>query len=596
MSGSEEKAAGSPRVNQGPDETERSPLRKRTPLRWSDHVGVTTLGCRRIPSPAFREPFHQACDAVTYPLMRGLDASLFDLPAAGLSPEQQAVALAELREHLTRQSANFLGYQSNQHVPDMAALSFLFGMHANNLGDPFVDGNCTINTKVMERAVLDYFARLWSAPTPSDPANPESYWGYVVSMGSTEGNLYGLYNARDYLAGRRLWREPTGDLSYVAPIPHAASPNAYRPVAFYGEDTHYSIVKIVRALAIPTFYEIGERDFPGRCPILGGRWPKEVPSKGGNAGPGAIDLDALTALVAFFAQEGYPPLVVLNLGSTFKGAYDDVAEAGRRLMPILQRAGLETRTVAYDPLDPSKVDTRTGYWIHVDAALAGTTMPFVERAHRAGRMRERGPDFDFRLPFVHSIVTSAHKWPGSPLPGGVYMTKHKFTIAPPDNPEYLGSPDSTFSGSRNALSPAFLWSYYAGTSDAQEIDRVVAAENRAADFERRLRDLAATLPGPIWVARTPLSLTIRFRKPNDALVFEYSLSAETLDVDGERRPYAHIYIMQSATDEKLGRLLAALSRPGAFTFDSVPSVDAGPNAPARVTRIVHVPRAGRSFR
>ena len=99
--------------------------------------------------------------------------------------------------------------------------------------------------------------------------------------------------------------------------------------------------------------------------------------------------------------------MVLNLGSTFKGACDDLAEAGTRLMPILQRCGLETRTVAYDPLDPSKVDTRTGYWIQVDAALAGTTMPFVERAHRAGRMRERGPDFDFRLPFVHSIVTSA---------------------------------------------------------------------------------------------------------------------------------------------------------------------------------------------
>ncbi|WP_325206067.1 hypothetical protein, partial [Vibrio sp. 03_296] len=38
-----------------------------------------------------------------------------------------------------------------------------------------------------------------------------------------------------------------------------------------------------------------------------------------------------------------------------------------------------------------------------------------------------GPDFDFRNPMVHSIVTSGHKWPGAPATG-VYMTKHKFMV------------------------------------------------------------------------------------------------------------------------------------------------------------------------
>ncbi|WP_325205982.1 hypothetical protein [Vibrio sp. 03_296] len=28
----------------------------------------------------------------------------------------------------------------------------------NNVGDPFVDGNYTVNTKFVERMVLDYFA------------------------------------------------------------------------------------------------------------------------------------------------------------------------------------------------------------------------------------------------------------------------------------------------------------------------------------------------------------------------------------------------------------------------------------------------------
>ena len=533
---------------------------------------------------------------MAYPTIPGMEAKAFAIPPSGLTVAQRGLAVTALQEYVARQASHFLGYQSNQAVPELSSLSFLLGVHANNIGDPFVEGNCTVNTKIMERAVLDYMARLWHAPTPSDAADPESYWGYVVSMGSTEGNLYGMYNARDYLSGKRLWREPTGDLTYVKPLPHQTSVNAYRPIAFFGEDTHYSIVKIVRALAIPTFFEIGRREFPGACPINGGVWPKEVPSVGGNGGPGVVNVDALVALVTFFAEKGFPPLVVLNLGSTFKGAYDNVAEAGSRLLPVLRRYGLETREVAYDPDDPGKVDTRSGYWIHVDAALAGTYLPFLEMAHAAGKVPVPGPDFDFRLPFVHSIVTSSHKWPGSPLPGGVYMTRRKYTIAPPDNPEYIGAPDSTFSGSRNALSPAFLWSYFAATSYEQEVEKIVAAQERTAYFQKGLLDLEAKLAGPLWVARSPLALTVRFRRPSDALMWKYSLSAESLPVEGEIRHYVHVYVMQSATKEKLDALLADLARPGAFDFTPPPEPAALEGPHARVERLVHVPHQGRGFK
>ena len=36
-------------------------------------------------------------------------------------------------------------------------------------------------------AVLDFYARLWHAKTPHNPNDPDSYWGYILSMGSTEG-------------------------------------------------------------------------------------------------------------------------------------------------------------------------------------------------------------------------------------------------------------------------------------------------------------------------------------------------------------------------------------------------------------------------
>jgi histidine decarboxylase len=532
-----------------------------------------------------------------YPDMPGLDDQLFEIPPSGLTREHRERAASQLRTFLSRQTEHFLGYQGNQHLTDLSALAFLLGMNTNNVGDPFTNGNCTVNTKVMERAALDYMARLWHGRVPSDPDDPESYWGYVVSMGSTEGNLYGLYNARDYLSGKRLWREPSGSLAYIRPLPHATNQNAYRPIAFFGEDTHYSIVKVVRALAVRTFYEIGEKEYPGECPITGGKWPREVPSTGGHAGPGTIDIDALATLVDFFAGKGFPPLVVLNYGSTFKGAYDDVGSVGRRLMPILARHGLDSRAVAWDPDDPSKLDERTGYWIHVDAALGGTYMPFLEIAHRQGHIPDRGPEFDFRLPFVHSIVTSTHKWPGSPLPGGVYMTKRKFTLAPPDNPEYIGSPDSTFAGSRNALSPAFLWWYYASTTEEQEVGKIVEAQACAAYLEQRLRALERTLDAPLWIARSPLSLTVLFRRPSDAIVFKYSLSTERVSVDDEMRNYVHVYAMPSVTREKLDMLLEDLAQPDAFDFaplERTAEVRVGERR--RVRRLIHVPHWGRGFK
>ena len=56
----------------------------------------------------------------------------------------------------------------------------------------------------MEHNVLDYFASLWNAKWPHDPSDPESYWGYVLTMGSTEGNMHAMWSARDYLSGKYI--------------------------------------------------------------------------------------------------------------------------------------------------------------------------------------------------------------------------------------------------------------------------------------------------------------------------------------------------------------------------------------------------------
>jgi histidine decarboxylase len=391
-----------------------------------------------------------------------------------------------------------------------------------------------------------------------------------------------------------------------APTPRD-DPNAYTPVAFFSEDTPYSIIKAMRVLAIQTFYELGEARYPGECPIptADGRWPQEVPSTGGNDGPGTIDVDALAKLVEFFAARGYPILVSFNYGTTFKGAYDDVEAAGRALMPILERHGLLERTVYYDPAHPDRFDVRTGFWMHVDGALGAAFMPFIEMANAAGLTDRRGPNFDFRLPWVHSISMSGHKWIGAPWPCGIYMTRTKMQLRPPDDPEYIGSPDTTFAGSRNGFSSMVLWDYLATHSYEAQIAKALRTEELAGYAEERLKALQDELGLELWVARSPLSLTIRFRKAVDELGFKYSLSGETLQVatsEGDRiRKFNHVFMMEHVTRERIDSFIEDLRREG---FD--PTADEPVRRPvadhvlesrsaAAARPLMHVPHTGRGF-
>ena len=65
------------------------------------------------------------------------------------------------------------------------------------------------------------------------------------------------------------------------------------------------------------------------------------------------------------------------------------------------------------------------FWFHVDGALAASYMPFLEMAHKNGLTDvEPASEFDFCLDFISSIVTSGHKFMGTPWPTGVYLTKY----------------------------------------------------------------------------------------------------------------------------------------------------------------------------
>ena len=62
----------------------------------------------------------------------------------------------------------------------------------NNAGDPFMPMTYLLNSHEFEQEVVAFFAKLARAPE-------DQWWGYVTN-GSTEGNLYGLYLAREQQA------------------------------------------------------------------------------------------------------------------------------------------------------------------------------------------------------------------------------------------------------------------------------------------------------------------------------------------------------------------------------------------------------------
>ena len=113
-------------------------------------------------------------------------SSWYQVPSTGLSEEQRSKALAETARGVQLSAKDTLGFQANlrEFAHAECAQGFL-NTHLNNGFDPFGPSYHGLSTLWMERNVLDYYASLWHAKWPHDPKDPESYWGYTLTMGST---------------------------------------------------------------------------------------------------------------------------------------------------------------------------------------------------------------------------------------------------------------------------------------------------------------------------------------------------------------------------------------------------------------------------
>jgi len=529
-----------------------------------------------------------------------IDYQKFEIPPTGLTKEEREDALASFKTFIETQHSSFAGFQGNQDQNYAGRFPYLMDMHANNIGDPFSSGRYTLNSKFCERAVLDYFAALWNNKWPHTGREDEEgtksrYWGYVLTMGFTEGNIYGLFNARDYLKGKTLLenqktneeidfhsrrgRETRGQhFFYQEPqIEDETSENTYTPILFYSEDVHYSVQKASHLLDLPTFQQIGQQKYPGLCPITAdGSWPEMVPSYDydkDNPLSGSVRIDKLTQLVRFFVARNYPVIVVANIGTTWKGAYDDVPAINAMFETLGESyPWLWERKVTYgtDKNGKALVDIRRGFWLHVDGALGAAYLPFIEMAHNRKLINQKGPMFDFRNPAVMSVGCSMHKWLGGPWPSGVFITRTGYQLLPPDAASsFLGTPDTTLGGSRSAFSPMILWDYFSRMSYEDNMNKAIETENVSAYLASELFKFEIELKNrfgndvDLWIARSRLSLTVRFRLVNESLNYKWSLDTDRLWVpisENERqlRSYSHLFMMHSVGKKRVDAFIADL--------------------------------------
>ena len=532
-----------------------------------------------------------------HPILRKEDAKLSN---NGLSFDQRESAWNKLHNHLFSHQSAFLGFQINQSFNSEKTKLFM-DMAINNDGDPFSASSLdAMNTKVMECAVLDYFAKLWGIQHSNISDEKErAYWGYITSMGSSEGSLLALLNARDYLAGMSLnspvdeSQEFTKNGNVAAKnhgfassekVPYSpleGNSNNFTPVVFFAQDCHHGFEKALRVLQMKSFCDIGSGKFP--CPL---KYPNDYPSSFSdefldrNGWPravpveedGSISIKCLVKLITSFVSRGYPPLVIFTCGTTFKGANDNVQAAINELAPILKQHSMYERRVYFSE-DPTKSDVRNGFWFHIDGALGGAQLRFLEMAVNQGLVNSMFSDgfpvFDFRIPEVKSLVMSLHKWFGCPVPSSVFMMRKMDQVKPLKNPLCIGGLDSTLSGSRGGHSVLFVWDLLSKMSYDDLIDMAVRGAELVAFSMMKLQELQKELPFDLWLSHTPGSLFVYFRQPNQDIVRRYCLGSKQLKVktvDGifEDRIYSQICLMPHVTENLVRHFIEELRAPGAF--------------------------------
>ncbi|HVI43457.1 MAG TPA: histidine decarboxylase [Chitinophaga sp.] len=357
--------------------------------------------------------------------------------------------LEQLLLQIKHNTRNFLGYPVSKDFDYTPLMPFL-AYPLNNLGDPFVASTYSVGSREMEKYVVEFFARLFRAPE-------DDWWGYVTNGGS-EGNLYGLYLARELY--------PKG-------------------MVYYSEATHYSVQKNLHLLDMPS---IVIRTQPN----------------------GEIDYDDLQNTIRM--NRHMPVIILANIGTTMTEARDDVG----RIKSILKELAIRH------------------HYIHADGALSGSYSAFLDPR----------PAFDFQ-DGADSIAISGHKFIGSPIPCGVVVAKRSNRDRIARSVAYIGSMDTTITGSRNGHSPLFLWYAIRRLGLAGLKERAVHSLEMAAYTTSRLKEHDI----PAWRNRD--AITVVFPDPAPAIRRKWQLASEG--------GWSHIICMPNVHRQQIDQFISEMT-------------------------------------
>ena len=358
--------------------------------------------------------------------------------------------LNDFQQRIKENSAYAIGIPINLKL-EYQELSNLFGLFLNNIGDPFIERTRDLSSRKFEQKVLSFFTSLYNL-------REEEAWGYVTA-GGTEGNMYGLWMGRE--------RYPDG-------------------VLFYSEESHYSIPKVANLLRMKSVV---------------------IPSLNN----GEIDYEALDKAIG--AYQAKPIILNLNIGTTMKGAIDNVAYVSKIL---------NNRNV-------------TQYHIHCDAALFGMMLPFVTDAPQLSLSKS-----------IDSIAVSGHKFIGCPIPCGVVLTKAKFLQDIGQKIEYIQTSDTTIGGSRSGHAPLILW--YAITTKGYDVfakEVQTCLENAKYCYQRLKTNGHQCM-------LNKYSNIVYFKTPRLEIVEKWRLLTE-----GE---WSHVIVMQHVTKDKIDKFISELNK------------------------------------
>ena len=333
-------------------------------------------------------------------------------------------------------------------------------VNLNNAGDPMTDKPWNMSTQAFEREVIEFF-------TPLYGFDKNDVWGIVTHSG-TDGNNHGIYFGANDLFNR------TGK----------------QAVVYVSDEAHYSNMRLCDLQNLEV--KLIKSDPMGRM------IPEELEA--------ALDTTR-------------PALMVYAMGSTFKGAIDDM----KALNKVLAK-------------HPNMAVYR-----HVDAALFGGYLPFTK-----DRKMVSSKDQHFE-----SIAISGHKFFGIDSPSGLFLcTRRVYDNQNNFNVTYLNGNMKMINCSRDAVQPLKFWWLIQKVGYKQWSQQA----NQMMKCTKYLQQELKKIGWPCW--RNEYSNTVFFKRPSPEICSKYNLAlGYDKSFGGE---LAHVVVMQHVTKEKIDGFIREL--------------------------------------